>query len=142
MWGHKTKPFKKGGLRMWVFSILQQSHSNGAEIMDQIEMATQGWWRPSPGSVYPLLEELQKEGSINKREDGRYELTSKGKQELESPWGIPTKQPHTTQEILIEIENYVSYLEDLNMSDKSKVFTQIEQLRNIKDRLAALIDSK
>ena len=127
---------------MWVFSILQQSPNNGAEIIDKIEMATQGWWKPSPGSVYPLLEELKKEGSINKREDGRYELTSKGKQELESPWGIPTKQPQTTQEILTEIENYVSYLEDLNVSDKSKVFTQIEQLRNIKDRLAALIDSK
>ena len=46
---------------MWVLSILQQSPKKGAEIMDQIEIATQGWWRPSPGSVYPLLDELQKE---------------------------------------------------------------------------------
>lgn len=127
---------------MWVFSILLQSPSNGAEIMDQIEMATQGWWKPSPGSVYPLLDELRQEGSINKREDGRYELASKGKQELESPWGIPTKQPHTTQEILTEIENYVSYFEDLNKSDESKLATYKDRLKKLKDRLTQLIGSQ
>ena len=68
---------------MWVFSILQQSPRNGAEIMDQIEIASQGWWRPSPGSVYPLLEQPQKEGNIKKCDDGRYELTEKRKEEFE-----------------------------------------------------------
>jgi len=127
---------------MWVFSILQQSPRNGAEIMDQIEIASQGWWRPSPGSVYPLLEQLQKEGNIKKCDDGRYELTEKGKEEFEWPLGRQVKQPRTVDDIIAEMNNYVSYLEDLNRSDKSKVFTQIEQLKNIKDRLAALIDSK
>jgi DNA-binding PadR family transcriptional regulator len=30
-----------------------------------------------PGSVYPLLEQLQKDKSIKKLNDGRYELTEK-----------------------------------------------------------------
>ncbi len=69
--------FKRGGLRAWILALLRQSPKNGTEIMDHIEMASQGWWRPSPGSVYPLLEELSRDGFIRKREDGRYEMTEK-----------------------------------------------------------------
>jgi DNA-binding PadR family transcriptional regulator len=47
------------------------------EIMDEIENMTQGWWRPSPGSVYPMLDEMVKDGLVKKREDGKYELTAK-----------------------------------------------------------------
>ncbi|MGD0643538.1 MAG: PadR family transcriptional regulator [Candidatus Bathyarchaeia archaeon] len=52
MWEHehklKWKFLRKGGPGMWVLSILQQSPRNGAEIMDQVEIASQGLWRPSP----------------------------------------------------------------------------------------------
>jgi DNA-binding PadR family transcriptional regulator len=125
---------------MWVLSILQQSPRNGAEIMDQIEMATQGWWRPSPGSVYPLLDELQKEGNIKKRDDGKYELTERGKAEFEWPWGKQTKQPRTVEDIIAEMNNYVSYLEDLNNSDKAKIAPHKERLKSVRDRLAVLVN--
>jgi DNA-binding PadR family transcriptional regulator len=143
MWGHegyehKWKYFRKGGLRMWALSVLLQSPKNGAEIMDQIEIATQGWWRPSPGSVYPLLEELQKDGKIRKLEDGKYEVTEQGKQEFEWPWGVQKKQPHTVDEVITEINGYVSYLEDLAKKDKSKM-TQYEQnIKNLQERLSKL----
>ena len=101
-----------------------------------------GWWRPSPGSVYPLLDALQKDGSIRKREDDRYELTEKGKEEFELPWRMWTKQPRTLEDFIVEMSSYVSYLEDLNRSDRPKIESKIEQLKNIRDRLSALIDSK
>jgi DNA-binding PadR family transcriptional regulator len=141
MWGHKWKHFRKGNLRMWVLSILQQSPRNGAEIMDQIELASQGWWRPSPGSVYPLLDGLQKEGSIKKCDDGRYKLTEKGKEELEWSWGKQIKQPRTVEDIITEMNNYVSYLEDLNMSDKSEIVSHIDELKRLKDRLTTRVAS-
>jgi len=127
---------------MWVLSILQQTPKNGAEIMDQIEMVSQGWWRPSPGSVYPLLEELQVEKSIKKRDDGRYELTENGRQDLEWPWGMQTKQPRTVEDIVVEMNNYVSYLEDLRNADKSKIAANKEKLKSVCDRLAALADAQ
>jgi DNA-binding PadR family transcriptional regulator len=126
---------------MWVLSILQQSPKNGAEIMDQIEMASQGWWRPSPGSVYPLLEELEKDGSAKRREDGKYELTGKGREEFEWPWGMPPKQPRTVEEIANEVNGYISYLEDLSKSDKSRVAPYANLLSTLKDRLTTLLDS-
>ncbi|MGD0071311.1 MAG: PadR family transcriptional regulator [Candidatus Bathyarchaeia archaeon] len=140
MWDHehKWKYLRKGGLRMWVLSILQQSPRNGAEIMDQIEIATQGWWRPSPGSVYPLLDELQKEGNVKKRDDGRYEITEKGKQEFEWPWGMPKKQSHTVDEVIAEINGYVSYLEDLAKSDNSKLAPFSQKIKELQARLSKL----
>ena len=57
---------------MWTLSLIARAPKNGAEIVDEIEQMTQGWWRPSPGSIYPLLADLQQEGLIQKRDDGRY----------------------------------------------------------------------
>ena len=140
MWDHehKWKHFRRGGLRTWVLAVLQHSPRNGAEIMDQIEMATQGWWRPSPGSVYPLLDELQKEGNIKKLEDGKYEITEIGKQEFEWPWGMQKKQPHTVDEVINEINGYVSYLEDLAKADKDKVARYAENIKSLQLRLSKL----
>jgi DNA-binding PadR family transcriptional regulator len=123
---------------MWTLSVLQQSPKNGAEIMDQIEIATQGWWRPSPGSVYPLLEDLQKEGTIRKLEDGKYEITEQGKQEFAWPWGCQKKQPRTIDEIMTEINGYVSYLEDLAKLDKSKIAQYQQNLKSLQERLTKL----
>ena len=135
---HKWKYLRKGGLRMWVLSTLQQSPKNGAEIMDQIEIATQGWWRPSPGSVYPLLDELQKEGDIKKLEDGKYEITETGVQETEWPWGMQKKQPHTMDEVITEINGYVSYLEDLAKKDSVKIAEYSQKIKDLQARLAKL----
>ena len=56
--------------------------------MDEIEKETYGHWKPSPGSVYPLLAWLQDNGytkEIPTEESGikRYMLTEKGKQLFE-----------------------------------------------------------
>ncbi|NON62393.1 PadR family transcriptional regulator, partial [Acidianus sp. DSM 29099] len=34
----------------------------GAEIMDEVERNSLGVWRPSPGSVYPMIRNLESEG--------------------------------------------------------------------------------
>ncbi|MBC7092384.1 MAG: PadR family transcriptional regulator, partial [Nitrososphaeria archaeon] len=55
-----------------------------SEIMDTIEKETKGLWRPSPGSVYPLLAWLVDKGFIKEVQKGvdgmkRYTLTEEGK---------------------------------------------------------------
>jgi DNA-binding PadR family transcriptional regulator len=140
MWFRGWKHFRRGGLRTWIISILQQSPKNGAELMDQIEMASQGWWRPSPGSVYPLLEELEKEGSIKKLNDGRYELTEKGKGELDFPFGMPPERPRSLEGVLSEMNGYVSYLEDVSKSNKSKIAPHLQAVKRLRDRLQAITE--
>jgi len=54
-----------------------------------IEDKTEGAWRPGPGTVYPLLRSLLKEGLLDKASSAgtgvtvKYSVTKKGKQELE-----------------------------------------------------------
>ena len=101
----RDNPHRRGILRTWVFIMLQQEPRNGAEIMNQIELISQGNWRPSPGSIYPLLDQLCKEESISKREDGKYEITEKGKKELEWPHRMLTKQPRSADDAIEEMNS-------------------------------------
>lgn len=61
---------------------------SGAEIMSEMEDKTGMRWRPSPGSVYPLLSWLLDSGYTRELSDSeagvrRYELTDEGKKLLE-----------------------------------------------------------
>jgi len=74
----------KGFLRYEVLRLLDEKPMSGSELMAEIERQTDGRWRPSPGSIYPLLAWLQDKGHI-KEADGqeagvkRYALTESGK---------------------------------------------------------------
>lgn len=129
---------RRRGLRMFVISMLERSPKNGAEIMDDIEVMTKGWWRPSPGSIYPLLEALVQEGLIGKRDDGKYELTQKAKEEIGWPFGFHGGQPRTIEDMLKEIGGYVSYFEDLSKFDKARVEPHKDKINAVAERLAAL----
>jgi DNA-binding PadR family transcriptional regulator len=118
--------------------MIKRAPKNGAEIMDEIETMSQGWWRPSPGSVYPLLEELAQDGLIKKREDGRFELTDKGREEVEFPFGMSPRHPRNVEDMLNEISGYVSYFEDLKKSDRPRIETYRERIKSIEKRLSDL----
>ncbi len=132
---------RRGWLRPWVLSIVNRGPKNGAEIIDEIEKMSFGGWRPSPGSVYPLLEEMTEEGLIQKKEDGRYELTEKGKQELEWPFGAPTPRRSSVENILQEMQDNILYLEDLNRSNSQKLAPNRKALKDIADRLSQLANA-
>ncbi len=85
----------KGFIRYHVLEVLNQRPMSGSEIMDEIENRTGGFWKPSPGSIYPLLSWLQDNGYIRELpvENGlkRYELTESGKSLLEEQKKIRKK---------------------------------------------------
>ncbi len=54
-------------LRHLTLKILEKQPMSGSEIMDRIQEYTE--WRPSPGSIYPLLAHLQEEGFIEPHPD-------------------------------------------------------------------------
>jgi len=78
----------KGFLRYHVLKLLSEKPMSGSELMNEIEKQTSGCWKPSPGSIYPLLSWLQDKGYIKEaaeQEAGtkRYMLTEQGKTFLE-----------------------------------------------------------
>ena len=123
---------------MWVITMLSRAPKNGAEIMQEIEGMTQGWWRPSPGSVYPLLDELVQDGVIRKREDGRYELTEQSRDQAQWPFGMGPRRPQSIEDMLSEIGGYVSYLEDLARTDKSKLAPHNDKIKSLASRLSSI----
>jgi DNA-binding PadR family transcriptional regulator len=76
--------------------LLAEEPRNGYQIMQEIEKRTDGVWRPSPGSVYPALAQLEDEGLVRTEETGdrrAYVLTDAGRayveerrDELGAPW--------------------------------------------------------
>ncbi|MCI4354348.1 MAG: PadR family transcriptional regulator [Thermoplasmata archaeon] len=129
---------KRRGLRQWVLVIVAREPKNGAELMDTMETMSQGWWRPSPGSIYPILEELAEEGVVRRREDGRYELTAKGKEASAWTVGWMGGRPRGAKEIVDEVASYVAYLEDLARSEKAGVTAEKARLTQLGQRLQEL----
>lgn len=87
-WMRHTAIVPKGFIRYHVLESLSEKPMSGSEIMDEIEKRTNGRWKPSPGSVYPLLAWLQDNGYLKELptdQNGlkRYELTQNGKKLLE-----------------------------------------------------------
>ncbi len=129
---------RKRGLRMAVVSALSAGPKNGVELMDEIERMTQGWWRPSPGSIYPLLEQLTTDGMVSKRDDGRYELSDKANEELEWSFGRSFRKQPSTEDMFAEMSGFVSYFEDLNRTNKAAVQEYRGRLKELAQRISDL----
>ena len=132
----------RGGLRFAILSSLREHPMNGAELMDRVDKMTLGWWRPSPGSIYPLLESLEKEGLTKREPDGRYQITDDGRAEIESiwPWGS-SRQPKTVDEMVDLINMYSSYFEDLVSSGDDRIKVQKERIKSLAERLNSIADN-
>ena len=81
-----TAMVPKGFIRYHVLEALSEKPMSGSELMEEIENQTGGFWKPSPGSIYPLLAWLQDNSYVKElpSENGlkRYELTESGKELL------------------------------------------------------------
>ncbi len=83
---------RRGDVRLALLRLLAEEPRNGYQLMQAIEERSEGLWRPSPGSVYPTLAQLEDEGLINSvGTDGarRFEITDAGREHLESRAGEP-----------------------------------------------------
>jgi DNA-binding PadR family transcriptional regulator len=91
---------RRGDVRLALLRLLAEEPRNGYQLMQAIEERSEGLWRPSPGSVYPTLSQLEDEGLIRSAEaEGarRFEITDAGREHLETradepaPWEQPAE---------------------------------------------------
>ncbi|HEY6275437.1 MAG TPA: PadR family transcriptional regulator [Streptosporangiaceae bacterium] len=77
----------RGDVRAAILALLREGPRNGYQIMSEIEERSGGAWRPSPGAVYPALQQLADEGLIEAEESssGRrtFSLTEEGRRQVE-----------------------------------------------------------
>ena len=82
-WIQHTAKVPKGFLRYRVLHKLEEQSMSGAELTTSISEDMGGRWKPKPGSIYPLLKSLLRDGLTREipDDDGRtrrYELTESG----------------------------------------------------------------
>ena len=78
---------ERGEVRFLVLDALSEGPSHGYEIIQRIEAKTEGAYKPSPGTIYPLLSLLEDLELVDVTTEGkrkRYELTDAGRAELEA----------------------------------------------------------
>jgi DNA-binding PadR family transcriptional regulator len=84
------KEMRRGYLRIAVLTLLSRKPYHGYEIMKEIKMRTGGFWRPTAGGIYPILQSLEESGYVEGEWDARqrrkrktYRITETGKPVLQ-----------------------------------------------------------
>src|SRR3954469_1655439 len=55
---------RRGDVRVAILAVLADGPLNGYQVIQEIADRTDGAWRPSPGSVYPTISQLEDEGLV------------------------------------------------------------------------------
>ena len=83
----------RGDIRAAILALLVEEPMHGYQIIQELAERTGGVWRPSPGSVYPTLQQLEDEELVRETasDSGKrvYELTDAGREQAastEAPW--------------------------------------------------------
>ena len=92
---------RRGDVRLALLRLLAEEPRNGYQLMQTIEERSDGRWRPSPGSVYPTLSQLEDERLIRSTESEggkRFEITDAGREHLETRAAEPAPWEPTGEE--------------------------------------------
>ncbi|NMH95782.1 PadR family transcriptional regulator [Pseudonocardia acidicola] len=94
--GRRGRRTSRGDVRAAVLALVAEQPRHGYEIIQEITERSGGAWRPSPGSVYPTLSQLEDEGLVRvEQTEGRrvVHLTEEGtryvaehREELDKVW--------------------------------------------------------
>jgi len=127
---HRIQFGHRGFLRPQIIQLIESQPMNGVDIMNELQKMSHGRYRPSPGSIYPLLEQLEKEGLIAKNKDGKFELTT-----------AYVRQSGIGDDVasaLSVMESNTSYLEDLQKTDWPSLSKYGDRIEKLTRRLEAI----
>jgi len=141
------KLIPRGFLESYILFLLKKEPVHGYLIMKRIKGKT-GFWKPSPGTVYPALHSLEKKGFIILQRHGRtkkYALTEKGRKLSAKIGNIQKTMKDKMSDVLsdiLEIEKgeFLSFFERLKDDGKKGViFSRIHKMIML---IAGMPDSK
>ena len=117
--GGRGPRVRRGDVRAAILDLLGEGQPwNGYQIIQEIAARTDGVWRPSAGSVYPALQQLEDEGLIAAQagDDRRrsFTLTDQGRahveahaEELRASWAAVTASVDDSEVQLRELVHQV-----------------------------------
>ncbi len=83
--GGPRRRHRRGDIKFALLELLAEQPRHGYELIKELESRYAGFYRPSPGSVYPTLQLLEDEGNLTSEQvEGKriYTVTEAGKELL------------------------------------------------------------
>jgi len=120
----KWKIFERGDLKFVILRLISKRPMHGYEVMKALEEESKGYYRPSPGSVYPTLQMLDDEGYLTVEEkDGRkiYTITDEGMAYLGDNEDV-------VNDVFDRVENFTDRFFGGDMRALSRSFSKLAQL--------------
>lgn len=116
----------RGLLKVFILKAASKMPVSGIDISDQINLYTNNEWRPSPGSIYFILNELSSKGMISEvisPDAGvkRYITTNKGMAILSSFIKV-------ADQVLKRQFIFISVMAQVAEKDLAKIFTELADL--------------
>lgn len=62
--GGRGPKARRGDVRAAILAVLAEQPMNGYQLIQEIADRSGGVWKPSPGSIYPTLQQLEDEGLV------------------------------------------------------------------------------
>ena len=134
---------RRGDVRHAILSLLTEGASNGYGLIKAIATKSGGTWTPSPGSVYPTLQQLVDEELIETVGEGRrteFQLTEAGTayaaehaEELERLWNATEQDASAEAELGASIQKFMGVVHQFRFAasdeQRAKAVEAIDQAR-------------
>jgi len=136
---------RRGDVRSAIISLLNEKPFNGYGLIKEIAERSGGGWTPSPGSVYPTLQQLVDEELIEATGEGRrteFQLTDEGRayveahaDELARVWASVTENNHADAGLHESVAKLMGVVHQLRFAatdeQRAKAVAQLDETRRV-----------
>lgn len=140
----ECKPMVSGLLEVFILSRASKADVSGKSISAEISSITGCKWKPSPGTVYPLLAKLADSGLIKvSNHTGRevvYSITSKGLQVFKVKQKILKEQGDSTMPVVVPV--LISIIKNLDASEMQGISRDVQFLQKLRNELFSMPSEK
>ncbi|MFG6175972.1 PadR family transcriptional regulator [Halomonas sp. THAF12] len=133
-----TRKLSAHDLGLVSLALLNEGESYGSRLSDHIEQLSNGFYRPSPGMLYPVLGGLTERGLVSQQRQGRrkyYRLTDEGHAYLD-------EYATTARRVRARLESAGRKLNALFASLSQTLDDETEAMPLAQDMLGARMDLK
>jgi DNA-binding PadR family transcriptional regulator len=134
----------RGDVRAAILLLLAERPRHGYEIITELTDRSEGRWQPSPGSIYPMLKRLSRDGLVSAApEDGKavFSLTDAGRTLVGSEgasWGEPWMRP----EDVVAGQGDELWVEFRQLAMAATQVTQLDDAAQIEAATAVLVEAR
>ncbi len=84
---------RRGDVQSAVIALLKEQGMHGYQMIQELSERTDGAWSPSPGSIYPTLQSLEKQGLVTSEKDGGRRIFTLTEAGLAHAEALPDQAP-------------------------------------------------